>query len=60
MAELTGLEPVTSAVTGQRSKPTELQLQIFFLVAKSGFEPKPSGYEPEMLPLHYLAIKFVI
>jgi hypothetical protein len=29
MAELTGLEPVTSAVTGQRSKPTELQLQIF-------------------------------
>jgi hypothetical protein len=55
MAELTGLEPATSAVTGQRSKPTELQFQkIWWREQDSNLQP--SGYEPDEMPLLYPAI----
>jgi hypothetical protein len=43
MATLMGLEPTTSAVTGRRSKPTELQRHEAPSVLKNmgtvGFEP---------------------
>jgi hypothetical protein len=34
MAELTGLEPATFRVTGERSNQTELQLHCIFLYSK--------------------------
>ena len=51
MAEPTGLEPATSRVTGERSKPTELRLRIdsaitigALIAIGRGFNP--SGLEP--------------
>ena len=46
----TGLEPVTSAVTGQRYQPAELYHHIYY-TAKTGLEPIVLESESSVLPI---------
>ena len=53
MAVPTGLEPAISYVTGRRDN----QLHYGTILAPDhGFEPRPPGSEPDVLPLHQSGI----
>lgn len=56
MAETTGLEPVTYAVTMRCSGQTELSLHDG---VKGGIEPSLSGSQPDVLPLDDLHHRFL-
>ena len=56
MAGLAGLEPVTSAVTGQRSNQLSYRPNMIILVAGPRFERESLGYEPSKLPLLHPAV----
>jgi hypothetical protein len=55
MATLKGLEPSTSAVTGRRSEPTELQRHAGAPEwwARLGLNQRPPACEADALPLSY-------
>ena len=53
MAVPTGLEPAISCVTGRRDNRLHYGT---ILAPDHGFEPRPPGSEPDVLPLHQSGI----
>ena len=54
-----GLEPMTSAVSEQRSNRLNYISILFYLMgAEDGLEPSHLGNEPNNLPLIYSALLF--
>ena len=53
-SDRTGLEPATSGVTGRRSEPTELPIQLGWAV--TGSNRRPPGCKPGALPTELTAL----